>query len=93
MKIGNTELKYGLMLAPMAGFTDRAMRVVCHNMGAEYLVTEMVSAKAVVYKDEKTHLLARIREDEASIPKCPSILKIYNSRKKNPRICFMYLLV
>ena len=29
----------------------------------------------------------------SSIPKCPSILEIYNSRKKNPRICFMYLLV
>ena len=74
MKIGNTELKYGLMLAPMAGFTDRAMRVVCHNMGAEYLVTEMVSAKAVVYKDEKTHLLARIREDEA-----PCAVQIFGS--------------
>ena len=65
MKIGNTELKHGLMLAPMAGFTDRAMRVVCHMMGAEYLVTEMVSAKAVVYEDEKTHILARILSDEA----------------------------
>ena len=34
MKIGKTELKYGLMLAPMAGFTDRAMRFVCHKYGA-----------------------------------------------------------
>ena len=74
MKIGNTELKHGLMLAPMAGFTDRAMRVVCHTMGAEYLVTEMVSAKAVVYGDEKTHILARILSDEA-----PCAVQIFGS--------------
>ena len=74
MKIGNTELKHGLMLAPMAGFTDRAMRVVCHMMGAEYLVTEMVSAKAVVYGDEKTHILARILADEA-----PCAVQIFGS--------------
>ena len=53
-----------IFLAPMAGYTDRAMRVVSHECGAEYLVTEMVSAKAVVYGDKKTHNLARIRADE-----------------------------
>ena len=74
MKIGNTELKHGLILAPMAGFTDRGMRVVCRNMGAEYLVTEMVSAKAVVFEDEKTHLLARILPDEA-----PCAVQIFGS--------------
>ena len=74
MKIGNTELKHGLMLAPMAGFTDRGMRVVARNMGAEYLVTEMVSAKAVVYKDEKTHALARILPDET-----PCAVQIFGS--------------
>ena len=67
MKLGNTELKHGIMLAPMAGFTDRAMRYICHNMGAEYSVTEMVSAKAVAFKDKKTHLLARIEEDEGPV--------------------------
>ena len=64
MKIGNTELKYGVMLAPMAGYTDRAMRLVCAKYGAEYTVTEMVSAKAVCYGDKKTHALARIMSDE-----------------------------
>ncbi len=67
MKLGNIELKHGIMLAPMAGFTDRAMRYVCHNMGAEYSVTEMVSAKAVAFGDKKTHLLARIEEDEGPV--------------------------
>lgn len=67
MRIGNLEFKNGIALAPMAGFSDRAMRVVCHELGAEYSVTEMVSAKAVVYKDKKTHLLSRIMADEGPV--------------------------
>lgn len=55
------------MLAPMAGYTDRAMRAVCHECGAEYSVTEMVSAKAVVFGDKKTHKLARVRADEGPV--------------------------
>ena len=67
LKIGNLEFENGLVLAPMAGFSDRAMRVVCHELGAEYSVTEMVSAKAVVYGDKKTHLLSRIMKDEGPV--------------------------
>lgn len=67
MKIGNTRLKYGLTLAPMAGYTDRAMRLICHKMGAEYSVTEMVSAKAVVFNDKKTLTLAKIEADEGPV--------------------------
>ena len=67
MNVGPTSLKHGLILAPMAGFSDRAMRLVCHEWGAEYTVTEMVSAKAVVFNDEKTFRLARIREDEGAV--------------------------
>ena len=67
IKIGEIELKHGLCLAPMAGYSDRAMRLVCHKYGAEYSVTEMVSAKAVVYGDQKTHALARILPDEGHV--------------------------
>ncbi len=67
VKLGELELKYGLCLAPMAGYTDRAMRLVCHNYSAEYSVTEMVSAKAVVFGDMKTHALARIMADEGPV--------------------------
>ncbi len=67
MKIGNLELKHGLFLAPMAGFSDRAMRRVCKEMGAEYSVTEMISAKAVTFGDKKTYSLANIRPDEGSV--------------------------
>lgn len=74
MKIKNIELKHGLILAPMAGFTDRAMRLVCHKHGAEFSVTEMVSAKAVSFGDKKTHALARIKEDEG-----PCAVQIFGS--------------
>ena len=67
MNIGNTELKSGLILAPMAGFSDRAMRLVCRRYGAEYTVTEMVSAKAVTFGDKKTAAIARIGEDEGPV--------------------------
>lgn len=67
LKIGKAELPLGLILAPMAGFTDRAMRLVCHECGAEYSVTEMVSAKAVIYGDKKTFRLARIGSDEGNV--------------------------
>lgn len=67
MKIGNIKLRHGLALAPMAGFTDRAMRRVCADFGAEYSTTEMVSAKAVVYNDKKTFSLARILPDEGKV--------------------------
>ncbi len=67
IKLGSIEMKHGICLAPMAGYTDSAMRVVCHNYGAEYSVTEMVSAKAVVYGDKKTFSLARIHYDEGPV--------------------------
>lgn len=69
-----TENEYKLILAPMAGYTDRAMRVVCHGYGAGLSVTEMVSAKAVCFGDKKTGLLARIRGDEG-----PVSLQIFGS--------------
>ena len=67
MKIGNQYLKHGLFLAPMAGFSDRAMRRICTEMGAEYSVTEMISAKAVTFGDKKTYSLANIRPDEGAV--------------------------
>lgn len=74
MKIGEVKLKHGLFLAPMAGFSDRAMRRVCYEMGAEYSVSEMISAKAVTFGDKKTFSLARIRSDEG-----PVALQIFGS--------------
>ena len=53
-----------IYLAPMAGVTDYAFRSICREMGADGFVSEMVSAKAMHYKDEKTAKLARLRFGE-----------------------------
>lgn len=50
VKIGNITLSHGLALAPLAGVSDRPFRRVCRAMGAEYTVSEMVSAKALCYE-------------------------------------------
>ena len=64
VKIGDIELRGNLTLAPMAGVTDFAFRRVCRALGAALTTTEMVSAKALVYKDEKTKSLLYIPKDE-----------------------------
>ena len=74
MRFGNITLPYGIALAPMAGFSDYAMRRICYEMGAEYSVTEMISAKAVVYDDKKTLTLAKITKNEA-----PTAMQIFGS--------------
>lgn len=64
MRIGSVEIEGRLTLAPMAGVTDFAFRRVCREMGAALTVTEMVSARALVYKDEKTKTLLYIPPEE-----------------------------
>ena len=64
VKIGNVELHGNLTLGPMAGVTDFAFRGVCRGLGAALTTTEMVSAKALVYHDEKTKELLYIPPDE-----------------------------
>ena len=84
LKIGNAELKHGIMLAPMAGATDYSFRTVCRSFGAEYLVSEMVCAKALCYEQKikksltaspsKTAPLAAIGENEL-----PMAVQIFGS--------------
>ena len=62
--IGNVQLKGRVVLGPMAGVTDFAFRAVCRAQGAALTTTEMVSAKALVYKDEKTKALLYLPADE-----------------------------
>lgn len=67
MQFGNACLKHGILLAPMAGDTDSAMRILSAEMGAELTVTEMISAKAMHYGDKKTWALAQIRAGEGPV--------------------------
>ena len=64
IKIGNIAIKSKLALAPMAGVTDLAFRTICREFGAGLTYTEMVSAKALVYKDNKTRSLLQLGENE-----------------------------
>ncbi len=65
MKIGNIQVDNPLFLAPMAGVTDWAFRTVCAKLGAGVTVTEMVSSRALVYRDQKSAKL--LRKNEGSI--------------------------
>ena len=72
VKIGSVELAGAFALAPMAGVTDFAFRALCRENGAAYTVTEMISAKALCYHDEKTKSLLYIPPDEH-----PSAVQIF----------------
>ena len=65
MQIGKFEVNHPLVLGPMAGVTDWAFRTVCAQLGADITVTEMVSSRALVYKDKKSAAL--LRKNEGSI--------------------------
>ena len=65
MRIGNIEIENPVFLAPMAGVTDWAFRTVCAELGAGVTVTEMVSSRALVYKDKKSAKL--LRKNEGSV--------------------------
>ena len=82
IKLGNIELAHGLMLAPMAGVTDKAFRKICRECGAELTVSEMLSAKALCYEqlskkesfESKTAPLASLDTDEH-----PAAVQIFGS--------------
>mgnify|MGYP002946318071 CR=1 FL=1 len=59
MRIGTIEVKNPVFLAPMAGVTDWAFRTICAELGAGVTVTEMVSSRALVYRDQKSAKLLR----------------------------------
>lgn len=83
MRIGEIELRHGLMVAPMAGISDKSFRRLCMRMGAEYSVSEMVCAKALVYEQKcrktdsdafKTGTLAAVMQDDL-----PMAIQIFGS--------------
>ena len=59
MQLGPYQIENPLILGPMAGVTDWAFRTVCAELGANITVTEMVSSRALVYKDQKSAKLLR----------------------------------
>lgn len=69
LRIGSVTLPNNLILAPMAGVTDLPFRLLCKEQGAGLLCMEMVSAKAILYKNRNTQALLAIdlREKPVSL--------------------------
>ena len=64
LQIGNVTLENNIILGPMAGVSDLPFRLLCREMGAGLVCIEMVSAKAIIYKNRNTGMLMEIHEDE-----------------------------
>lgn len=65
--IGNITLENPVILAPMAGVTDLAFRLLCKEQGAGLLCMEMISAKAIQFKNKNTYSLMEIRPEEKPV--------------------------
>ncbi len=74
MRIGSIELSAPLVLAPMAGVTDLPYRVICARHGCGLTVSEMVSAKGLLYKNVKTTEMLRIADEER-----PTAIQLFGS--------------
>ena len=64
MRIGNVDIKTNVALGPMAGVTDLPFRLLCKEQGCDILYSEMVSAKAIYYKNKNTKPLLAMDERE-----------------------------
>lgn len=74
MQIGNLKLAVPLLLAPMAGITDLPYRMICRELGCGMTVSEMVSAKGLLYKNIKTFEMLRIDPGER-----PTAIQLFGS--------------
>ena len=77
MEIGNLKLENPYILAPMAGGTDLPFRLLCKEQGAGLLCMEMISAKALQYKNKNTKVLLAIHPQEY-----PVSLQLFGSDPK-----------
>ena len=77
LKIGSVELNNPFILAPMAGVCDLPFRLLCKEMGAAMVCTEMVSAKAIYYNNKNTKELLTIDKNEG-----PVSLQLFGSEPK-----------
>ena len=67
LKIGTVTLNNNILLAPMAGITDRPYRMICEKFNPGLVYTEMVSSKAIFYQDEKTKKLINTKGETGKV--------------------------
>lgn len=70
----NMKNKNYTALAPMAGITDLPFRIICKRRGADVVYTEMISAKALCYKNEKSIKMLKTTDDEY-----PCVVQLFGS--------------
>ncbi len=73
LRIGNKEFESNVILAPMAGITDKPFREICRKFGAGMVYSEMISAKGLYYNDKKTASLMDMRGES------PCAIQIFGS--------------
>ncbi len=74
MRIGTVELDNNIVLAPMAGVTDLPFRMLCREQGAGMVCTEMVSAKAIAFRNKNTDALMVVAPQER-----PAAIQLFGS--------------
>lgn len=67
LQIGNVTLENQIILAPMAGVSDLPFRLLCKEQGAALVCMEMISAKAILYKNKNTDMLLEIHPEEGPV--------------------------
>jgi len=78
MKIGDINIKGKLVLAPMAGVTDVAFRLLCKQYGAALVYTQFVNINALANKNQATLSLAKTVKEER-----PVVIQLFGSRLDN----------
>ncbi len=74
MKLGNVDIDVPVALAPMAGITDLPFRLICRRLGCGYTVSEMISAKGLLYNNSKTKEMLKIDSGER-----PTAIQLFGS--------------
>jgi len=85
-KIGNIEIKNKVVVAPMAGISNRAFRQIANQFGAGLIYTEMISDKALKHQNERTKKMAVIADDEGTVS-----LQLFGADKEAMRYAVKYI--
>lgn len=94
MRIGDLELENPFILAPLAGITDSPFRLLCRRMGCALSYSEMISAKALYYKDKRTERLLKVEDEELPVAfqifgSEPEIMAFAADHLKNRKNCII----
>lgn len=64
MKIGNIDINGKIVIAPLAGYTNKVYRMIMKQMGANLVYSEMISAKGLLYDNDKTWFMTEVDDRE-----------------------------